>query len=259
MSAKQKKETVATKTATKTAKNTTAKGVIAKPAIAPVKVAKKAVKAPPLPPAAPVAKKAPKAPAIKTLAPPLPPKAEKPAKLPKGMTAPEPIQKPVGTRDNFGTLPDDKESNGIWYPRANSKHREMWDLVAKVQKSNKGQFPDRWQVMEAMHEANESRGDGDKFKVQSMSLQYHFCRLFHGIAGDREKTYKKRKANAVEREPKAPKAPKLPKAEKPAKEPKAPAIPKPAAKVAKKAPKLPKAPPLPTAPPLPPVAPPLPA
>lgn len=251
MSAKQTEKKVA-------AKKTTAKGVIAKPTIPPVKVAKKA---PPLPPAAPVAKKAPKAPAIKPPAPPLPPVAPKlpkepAAKLPKGMRAPEPVQKPVGTRDNFGTLPDDKESNGIWFPRPGSKHREMWDLIENVKKSNKGKFPDRWMVMEALGEANEKREPKDQFKLHSMSLQYHFCRLFYGIAGDREKTYKKRKANAVEREPKAPK---LPKAEKPAKEPKSPAIPKPAAKVAKKAPKLPKAPPLPTAPPLPPVAPPLPA
>ncbi|MFK5282361.1 hypothetical protein ACI3PL_22655, partial [Lacticaseibacillus paracasei] len=82
-------------------------------------------------------------------------------------------------------------------------------MIAKVQKSNKGEFPDRWMVMEALGEANEKREPQKQFKLHSMSLQYHFCRLFHGIAGDREKTYKKRKANAVEREPKAPKAPKL--------------------------------------------------
>ena len=248
------KNEVATKTATKTAKKTAAP------------------KAPPLP-AAKAPKVVPEKPAKAPKAPPLPkaPKAEKPAapKAPKppaekkivGMLAPEPVQK---TRADFGTLEGDKEQNGIFYPRPNTKHREMWDLIAKCQKANKGQFPERWIVMEALHDANANREGSNKFSLQSMSLQYHFCRTFYGVLGDREKTYKKRKANAVEREPKAPKipkppkAPKLPKqaAEKPAKAVKAEKVAKPADKVAKPA-KPAKAPPLPVAPPLP-IAPPLP-
>ena len=246
------KDKVAAKTATKTpAKKTAPKAEkppalpkAEKPAKAPA-IPKAKNQAPPLPPVAPPipnkspalpkAEKAPKAPAL--------------PKGPKGMTAPEPVQR---SRADFGTLEGDKEANGIWFPRVGTKHREMWDLIAKV-KGKSSDFPERFKVMDAMHEANETRSD--KFAMQSMSLQYHFCRTFYGIEGDREKSYKKRGANAVVREPKAPKVPKAPKAEKPPASPKAPkAPPLPVAPKAAKAPKVPKlpvAPPLPAAPAIP--------
>ncbi len=168
------------KTASKTAPKSPAAKAPKAPPLPAAKVAtKQAPKAPKVPPAPPlpVAKKtAPTAPPAAPKAPPAPkePKAPKEpaAKLPKGMTAPEPVQKPDGpTRDNFGTLPDDKQANGIWYPRPGTKSREMWELIAKVQKSNKGVFPDRWLVMEAVAEANEKRDSADQFKLHSMSLR----------------------------------------------------------------------------------------
>lgn len=169
--------------------------------------------------------------------------------------------KPAPLRANHGSLPGDVIQNGVCYPRPNTKKMEMWNLIEKIQ-GKSTECPERFKVMEAMHEANEKREDGKKFKTYSFALEYHWFRTFHGVAGDRVKLYKKRgpKSNdqgelpLVTKQVKAPKVPAVPKAKKAAtntaKPVKVPPVPKSPAKTKAKAHAVP---------PVPPVAPPIPA
>lgn len=100
------------------------------------------------------------------------------------------------TRHNHGTLPGDRMINGVSYPRPGSKGLKMWQLIDKV-KGESNEYPERFKVMEAMHEYNAGCSDtDDQFRTQSFALQYHFHRTFYGIAGDRVKTYQKRSFDA---------------------------------------------------------------
>lgn len=210
---------------------------------------KQAVKQPAKKAAVKVAKKtvpAKKAAVVKIPAVPKPAKAVKPAAVtsPSNKTAP--------LRANHGSLAGDVIQNGVCYPRPNTKKLAMWKLIEKVQ-GKSTECPERFKVMEAMHEANEKLEDGAKFKTYSFALEYHWFRTFHGVAGDRVKLYKKRGGKSKDQG-------ELPLADKPVKAPKLPAVPKakespvkPAKAPAKSKPKAP------AVPPVPPVAPPIPA
>lgn len=167
--------------------------------------------------------------------------------------------KPAPLRANHGSLPGDVIQNGVCYPRPNTKKLEMWNLIEKVQgKSN--ECPERFKVMEAMHDANEKREDGKKFKTYSFALEYHWYRTFHGVAGDRVKLYKKRgpKSNdqgelpLADKPVKAHKVPAAPKAKKAAtktaKPVLVPPVPKVATKTKVKVPAIPPVPPVPQIP-----------
>lgn len=165
--------------------------------------------------------------------------------------------KPAPLRANHGSLEGDVIKNGVCYPRPNTKKMAMWKLIEKVQ-GKSTECPERFRVMEAMHEANEKLADGAKFKTYSFALEYHWFRTFHGVAGDRVKLYKKRGSKSKDQG-------ELPLGDKPVKVPKLPPVPKAKESPAKPAVKVPakkaasKAPKAPAVPPVPPVAPPIPA
>lgn len=100
------------------------------------------------------------------------------------------ISKPARNRFNHGTLPDDVMQNGICKPRPGTKGERMWQLIDSL--GTPAQPPERFIVMEAMHNRNQICDPSDKFPTHSMSLKYHHWRTFNGVDGARSKFHKKR-------------------------------------------------------------------